>query len=151
MKKLKFKSEIIKFCGLMLIALGVSCKTYTIPVDSFREQMKNTNSENKKDVEINNPLTFGKIKYSANDIDRLVVFDKTGQEMYLSNSPSIEMRVTHKNGKKYILYFDTVILENNILKGGRSRFAQGLKREIPMDSIVKIEVQDGGKKFNYQN
>lgn len=151
MKKLSFKKTIINFCGLLLISLGVSCKTYTISVDSFREQMKKTNSGSIKDVEINNPLTFGTIKYLANDIDRLIVFDKSGQEIYLNNSPSIEMRVTHKNGKKYILYFDTVILENNILKGGRSRFAQGLKREIPMDSIIKIDIQDSGKKFNYQD
>jgi hypothetical protein len=150
MKKLSFKKIIINFCGLLLIFLGVSCKTYTIPVESFREQMKNTNFGNTKDVEINNPLSFRTIKYSANDIDRLIVFDKSGQEIYLNNSPSIEMRVTHKNGKKYILYFDTVILENDTLKGGRSRLAQGLKREIAMDSIIKIDVQDGGKKFNYQ-
>jgi hypothetical protein len=61
------------------------------------------------------------------------------------------MRVTHSNGKKYHFYFDTVVLENDTLKGGRSRFVQGLTRAIPLDSIVKIEVQDGGKKFDYQN
>ncbi|WP_123812049.1 hypothetical protein [Mangrovimonas sp. DI 80] len=104
-----------------------------------------------KNVMINNPLTYGNIKYSANNIDRLIVFDKEGNQLYLENSPSIEMRVTHRNGKKYIVYFDTVILENDTLKGGRSRFIQGLTRQIPMDSIVKIEVQDGGKKFNYKS
>ncbi|MFV8839536.1 hypothetical protein [Salinimicrobium soli] len=103
------------------------------------------------EVEINNPLFYRNIKYSSNNINRLIVLDKNGDKMYLENSPSIEMRITHRNGKKYILYFDTVILENDTLKGGRSRFAQSLTREIPMDSIVKIEVQDGGKKFNYQN
>ncbi len=61
------------------------------------------------------------------------------------------MRVTHVNGKKYHFYFDTVILENDTLKGGRSRFAKVLDRQIPMDSIAKIEVQDGGKKFDYKN
>ena len=113
--------------------------------------MKKTNSANTKDVEINNPLMFGKIKYSSNNIDRIIVLDKSGLEMYLNNSPSLEMRVTHKNGKKFIIYFDTAIIENNILKGGRSRFIQGLNREISMDSIIKIEIQDGGKKFDYQN
>jgi len=35
------------------------------------------------------------------------------------------------------------------LIGGRSRFATSLIRKIPMDSVVKIEVQDGGKKIEY--
>ncbi|MGY0406920.1 MAG: hypothetical protein ACWIPJ_00980 [Polaribacter sp.] len=113
--------------------------------------MINAKARNMKDVEINNPLNFGNIKYFSNNIDRLIVLDKNGNKIVLDNSPSIEIRVTQHNGKKYILYFDTVILENDTLKGKRSRFAKGLRREIPMDSIVKIEVQNGRKKFNYQN
>ena len=145
------KKAISKLIGLSILFLIISCKTYTIPPDSFREQMIEAKSGNMKEVEINNPLFYRNIKYSSNNINRLIVLDKHGNKMYLDNSPSIEMRVTHRNGKKYILYFDTVILENDTLKGGRSRFAQSLTREIPMDSILKIEVQDGGKKFNYQN
>ena len=102
------------------------------------------------EVEINNPLFYRNIKYTSNNIDRLIVTDKNGNKIYLNNSPSIEMRVTHRNGKKYHFYFDTIILENDTLKGGRSRFAQNLTRAIPMDSILKIEIQNGGKNFNYQ-
>ena len=145
------KGNISKYIGLIIVLLTLSCKSYTIPIDSFKEQMKNTNSSNMKDVTVNNPLTFRSIKYSANNIERVIVLDKNGNETYLNNSGSIEMRVTHKNGKKYHMYFDTVILENDTLKGGRSRFIQSLERQIPMDSIDKIEIQDGGKKFNYQN
>ncbi|WP_243472767.1 hypothetical protein [Winogradskyella sp. MH6] len=145
------KRNISRIIGVGIIMLTLSCKTYTIPVESFKEQMKNTNSSNMKDVTVNNPLTYGSISYSANNIDRIIVVDKNGNSSYLNNSGSIEMRVTHKNGKKYHMYFDTVILENDTLKGGRSRFVQSLERQIPIDSIVKIEIQDGGKKFNYQN
>lgn len=145
------KKTASKLIGISLLLLIISCKTYTIPTDSFREQMTTAKSENMKDVEISNPLFYRNIKYYSNNIDRLVVLDKNGNTMSLDNSPSIEMKVTHRNGKKYILYFDTVILENDTLNGRRSRFAQGLTIEIPMDSIVKIEVQDGGKKFNYKN
>ena len=139
-----------KLTGIALFFIILSCKTYTIPVDSFKEQMIKAKPRNMKEVEVNNPLFLGNIKYSSNNINRLIVLDKDGNKMYLDNSPAIEMRVTHSNGKKYTLYFDTVTLENDTLKGGRSRFMQGLKREIPLDSIVKIEVQDGGKNFNYQ-
>lgn len=141
----------MKFVGIGALILMLSCKSYTIPTESFREQMRNTKTSTMKDVKVNNPLTFGDISYAANNINRIIVEDKNGNETYLNNSGSIEMRVTHKNGKKYIMYFDTVILENDTLKGGRSRFIQSLQRQIPMDSIAKIEVQDGGKKFNYQN
>ena len=140
-----------RFIGLGILLLIFSCTTYTIPVNSFREQMIKVKSGNMKEVEINNPLTYHNIKYSSNNIERLIVVDKDGNKTYLDNSPSIEMRVTLRSGKRHILYFDTVILENDTLKGGRSRFVQGLTRQFPMDSIIKIEVQDGGKKFSYQN
>jgi hypothetical protein len=131
--------------------MTISCKTYTIPLESFKDQMKNANSSNMKEVTVNNPLTFGEISYAANNISRIIVEDKDGNKTYLNNSGSIEMRVTLKNGKKLHMYFDTVIIENDTLKAGRSRFIQKLKRDIPMDSIVKIEVQDGRKKFKYKN
>jgi len=108
-------------------------------------------TENLKEVEINNPLFYYNIQYSSNDIESLIVIDKNGNEIILENSPSIEMKVTHRNGKNYYFYFDTVILENDTLIGGRSRFAQNLIRKIPMDSILRIEIQEGGKKFEYQD
>ena len=139
-----------KIVGKLSVLLLVSCTTYTIPVNSFKEQMMKVDQETLKEVEINNPLTYRNIQYTSNAIERIIVVDKDGKRTYLDNSPSIEMRVTHNNGKKYHFYFDTVILENDSLKGSRSRFVQNLSRAIPIDSIVKIEVQDGGKKFSYQ-
>lgn len=139
---------------ISMLFMMASCKTYTIPVDSFRKQMIAASSENMKESEINTPLignNWRNIKYYSNNVEGLFVVDKKGEELYLRNSPSIEMRVTHINGKRYYFYFDTVILENNVLMGSRSRFISGLTRNIPLDSIVKIEVQDGGKKFAYQN
>ena len=135
--------------GLLLIV--VSCKTYTISTESFKNQFAKTENIEKKEVEINNPLLYGNLKYVANNIKTLNIIDKNGKELTVPNSPSLEMRVTHKNGKKYHFYFDTVILENDTLKGSRSRFMPHLTRNIPFDSIVKIEVQEGGKDFKYQN
>lgn len=137
--------------GFTILGLLFSCKTYIIPVDSFRKQMESTKSTTMKEVEINNPLNYGSILYDANQIESLLVIDKSGNTTILKNSPSIEMRVTQKNGKKCYFYFDTAYLENDTLKAGRSRFMQSLKHQIPLDSIAKIEVQDGKKNFNYQN
>ena len=144
----KLKMVIIGF-GILL--LTYSCKTYTITTESFSNQMIHAKTENLIEVEINNPLTHMNVKYQSNHIESLIVTDKKGNKVTLYNSPSIEMRVTHRNGKKYHFYFDTVILENNFLKGGRSRFLKNLTRQIPFDSIVKIEIQKGHKKFKYQN
>jgi len=143
-----YRSKII---GIGLLLIISSCTTYTIPIESFRKQMITATSDNVSEAGINNPLFYKNIKYLSNNIDKLIVTDKNGNKTYLHNSPSIEMRITHSNGKKYLFYFDTIILENNTLKGRRSRFAKNFTRAIPIDSILKIEIQNGGKSFKYQN
>ena len=145
----KMKTKLIALMGIL--SLLFSCKTYTIPVDSFREQMTKSGSDQLRDVEINNPVnTIKNIKYKANSIKTITVIDKKGEKVKIENSPKLEMRITRKNGKKYILLFDTVIVENDTLKGARSRIIQNLTREIPLSDIEKIEIQDSGKVYKYQ-
>ena len=148
--KLKLKKQTSKTIMMGMILLFFSCKTYTISVDSFREQMINAKKEDMKEVKIINPLSYTNIKYASNNIERIKALDKSGKDVYLDNSPSIELRITRRDNKKYFLYFDTVILENDTLKGGESRFIQGLTNQIPMDDIFKIEIQDGKKDFKYK-
>lgn len=145
----KMKSKLIITIGIL--SLLFSCKTYTISVDSFREQMTVTDSEKLREVEINNPInTIKNIKYEANSIKFITVIDKKGNKIKLENSPKLEMRITRKSGKKYILLFDTLIVENDTLKGAKSRLMQNLRREIPFSDIEKIEIQDSGKVYKYQ-
>lgn len=139
------------FTIIAVLALIFSCKTYTVPVDSFREQMSISSSEKLRDAEINNPInTIRNIKYEANNIKLITVIDKKGNQVELKNSPKLEMRVTKKNKKKYILLFDTVIVVNDTLKGARSRLLKNLTREISLKEIEKIEIQDSGKVYKYQ-
>lgn len=144
------KTKLITLLGILTLLF--SCKTYTIPVDSFREQMTVPGSEKLREVEINNPAlyTYKNIKYEANSLKSIVVMDKKGNKVKLDNSPKLEMRITRKNGKKNILLFDTVIVENDTLKGARSRLMQNLRREIPLTDIEIIEIQDSGKVYKYQ-
>lgn len=141
-----------KFITIMgILSLLFSCKTYTIPVDSFRQQMTESGSEKLQKVEINNPInTIRNIKYEANSIKFITVIDKNGNKVKLENSPKLEMRITKKSGKRNILLFDTVIVENDTLKGARSRLMQNLRREISLNDIEKIEIQDSGKVYKYQ-
>uniref|UniRef100_UPI0040490737 hypothetical protein n=1 Tax=Flavobacterium sp. TaxID=239 RepID=UPI0040490737 len=144
----KLKSKIITI-GIFFML--ISCTTYTIPIDSFRSQMVDANSKTMKSVRAVNPFQYANTTYLSNNIEKLTVWDNKGIKTYLKNSPRLEMRVTHRNGKKFNFYFDTVILENDSIKGHRSRFFKKLTRSIPMDSIRKIEIQDGGKNYSYKN
>ena len=142
---MKYKMLIIS--GLVLTL--ISCKTYTISPDSLKSQLTRADNKEKK-VKVNNPLLFGNLEYLANDIEKLDVIDKKGNQLSILNCPRLEMRITHNNGERYVVYFDTAILKNDTLKASRSRFIPNLRRSIPFDSIVKIEIQDGGKNFNYK-
>ena len=135
---------------LALVVLMISCKTYTVTPENFKKQIIDSNSNNLKDVKVNNPIfKFSSIEYKANSLKYLNVYDKNGTLSFMQNSPSVEMRVTLKNGNRKIFYLDTVTLENDTLKGEKSRIL-GLKDKVPFNEIVKIEVQDGGKNYQYK-
>lgn len=133
-----------------ILFLMISCTTYTIPPESFKNQFTKTDNSQIKEVKANNPLLYKDFKYSSNDIEYLIVYDKNGKETKISNSALLEMRVTLLNGKRKYFYFDTIVLENDTLKGGKSRFITGLTNSIPFEQIVKIEVQEGGKNYYYK-
>lgn len=141
----------LKIFSVGMLFLMVSCTTYTILPESFKDQFTKNDKSKMKEVVVNNPLLHKDFKYSSNDIEYLIVCDKKGKETKIRNSASLEMRVTLLNGKRKYFYFDTVVLENDTLKGGKSRFMPGLNNSLPFDQIVKIEVQEGGKNYYYKN
>lgn len=139
-----------KLSLLVLVVLMISCKTYTISPENFKKQIIDSTANSLKDVKVNNPISpFSKIEYKANSLKYLNVYDNNGSLSFMQNSPSVEIRVTLRNGKRKIFYLDTVTLENDTLIGEKSRIL-GLKNKVPYNEIVKIEVQDGGKKYQYE-
>ena len=145
-----------KLIFLPIVFLSIiSCKTYTIAPMSFKQQFIGVDSTSLKPTNMNSAFPYAvngvNISYNSNQIKTIYVVDKNGVTKTIENSPAIEMRITLKNNKKYHFYFDTVILQNDTLIGGRSRFMPKLVRKIPFNSILKIEVQDGGKKMEYTN
>ncbi len=127
--------------------LVVSCKTYTISKESLKKQLQETVGQ--KEVEINNPLHFGNLKYQANNLDIIEVMDKKGATHRLINKPSLEIRITTHEKKNYTMYLDTLIFEKDTIKGSRSRFSPNVSYTIPYERIQSIVIQDGGKKFAY--
>ena len=125
-----------------------SCKTYYIPLDSFKKQFANIDTSKYKEVTIRGPIG-DKVKYKTAPIDFIKCVDKKGNDVELKNSPSLEIRFTDNNNKKTIFYFDLISVEETFVSGVQSRFITSIRKTIPLNTIKTIEIQDGKKKFSY--
>ena len=124
-----------------------SCKTYYIPLDSFKEQIKDIDSVVLRTVYTRGPMG-DVVEYKTYPIDNIKCVDKDNNPAELKNSPSIEIRFTEKNNKRTIFYFDQIYVQDSMIIGDGSRFMQ-YQKSIPIDSLKLIEVQDGKKNFKY--
>jgi hypothetical protein len=141
MKHCKLIRVVIIFMFLGLI----SCKTYYIPVASFKEQFKGIDSTKLKIVSTRGPV--GDIaEYPANPIDYIKCVDKNNNPFELKNGPSIEIRFTTKNNKRTIFYFDRIFIKDTLIIGEMSRFLR-FRKSISINNVKLIEVQDGHKNF----
>lgn len=138
-----FKSSLIVF-----LAFLTSCTTYQIPIESFETQLKDATFKNMRTVNTQYPtgMTYQNL---ANQLDSIICVAKDGNIKKIQNKPSIEIRITDKKNKKTIFYFDTVYLSDSLVVGEQSRFVSAPK-SIPLKDIIKIEIQDGHKKFSYK-
>ena len=144
----RIKAELLKSGQIILIIMGLAgCKSYLIPVDSFKAQFNGIDSTKMQIVNTRGPA--GDIaSYPANPIDYIQCIDRKNNPFQLKNSPSIEIRVTDDTKKRTVFYFDTVYLQDSTISGDRSRFFE-YRKEIPIGNIRLIEVQDGHKNFKY--
>jgi hypothetical protein len=130
---------------LSLILILTSCKTYYIPIESFKAQFNRITPATMKETATQGPLG-GLYVYPANQIKYIECVDKNGVAFLLQNSPSIEIRFTDKRNKKTVFYFDGIYLADSLIIGDRSRFI-GAQKAISINNIKLIEVQDGHKNF----
>jgi len=139
--------SLIKLCFFLLVFAFYGCKTYYIPIDSFKAQFSGIDSSKLRTVYTRGPA--GDIaEYLANPIDYIKCVDKNNIPFELKNSPSIEVRFTEKNNKRTIFYFDRIYLQDTLIFGHQSRFI-GLNKSISINNLWMIEVQDGHKNFKY--
>jgi len=135
------------FC-ITIICL-TSCTTYFIPVDSFKEQLVGLAPT--KEVTTRGP-GGDKVKYMTYPITSIKCIDKSGSAYNLIISPAIEIRITYgDNNKRTNFYFDLIRINDTLVTGGQSRFIPSIKKTISLNSITKIEIQDGHKNFRYVN
>ena len=134
--------------ALFLSLIGLfSCKTYYIPVESFKTQFKGIDSTKLKIVHTRGPMG-DVVDYYANPISFIKCVDKDNNPFELMNSPSIEIRFTENNNKRTIYYFDRIYLRDTMIIGDMSRFIN-YRKAISINNVKLIEVQDGHKNFQY--
>src|SRR5450755_1379097 len=110
-----------------------SCKTYYIPVDSFKEQFAGL--EPTKEVITRGP-GGDKVTYMTYPINSIKCVDKNGTAYNLIASPSLEIRFTYGDkNKRTIFYFDLIRINDTLLAGGQSRFIPSIKKTISLNSI----------------
>ena len=143
----------IKKASLIIILTCIfltSCTTYYISIVSLRQQFIGIDSTRLKNVTVQGPSLFTTYHYKANPIATIKCVDINNNPIQLTNSPSIETRITYGyKHKRVIFYFDRIYVNNDEVVGVQSRFMDFIRKSIPLDSITKIEVQDGHKKFSY--
>lgn len=124
-----------------------ACKTYLIPVQSFKEQFNGIDSAKLRLVKTRGPAG-DVVEYLANPVDYIKCVDKSDMPYELKISPSIEVRFTEKNNKRTIFYFDRVFMQDTLIIGEMSRFVR-FRKGISINNVKLIEVQDGHKNFRY--
>ena len=148
---LRFRIDMrIKYSVLfaIILQLATSCTTYYLTSDSLKAQFSGIDSTKLIPVTVRGP--FGdQYKYLANPIHIIDCVDKSGNPTQLTNSPSVEIRVTETNGKRTIFYFDRVFVTDSTLYGVQSRFVSSIQKSIELRNVRKIEIQDGKKNFDY--
>lgn len=142
----------IKFI-LYTVVIGLmfsisSCKTYYIPVDSFKQQFAVWDTSKFKQVKTQGPMG-DVITYKTYPIDVIKCKDKDGNQVALTNSPALEIRFTDINNKRTTFYFDRIFVKGDSVQGGQSRIITSLIKTIPLKTVKLIEIQNGGKKFKY--
>ena len=144
----KMKKITLNGLTVGLVVLFSSCKTYYIPVDSFKQQFKGLDSSKLKEVTTRGPVG-DKVKYLAYPIAFIKCVDKNGNAFELKNSPSIEIRFTYNSNRRTIFYFDLLRVTDSTITGGLSRIIGTYRKTIPLSTVTKIEVQDGRKNYKY--
>ncbi len=138
---------VLSLCLVGWLVYKVFFRTsYTIPVAAFRQQF--VGEHTMKEVTTLAP-NGRKAKYETYAIDFIDCIDKKGNPFKLKNGPSLEIRFTDQNRKQTVFYFYMIRVDDVSVSSGQSRIMPNLRKSIPLNSIDKIEIQDGGKRFKY--
>lgn len=100
-----------------------------------------------KEVAVQGPLGE-RTTYKTFKQDSVDCINKKGQWVRLEKIPSLEIRFTDVKNKKTVFYFDRIFVTDSSVSGTYSRIL-GLRKIIPLNTVKKIEIQDGHKNYRY--
>lgn len=136
----------IKIAIPAVVLLTTGCTTnYYLTPDEFINQVAENQykTENPTGFYVVSPLAslFFNQKYDANNVRKVLCRDKAGKLLYLFPDRNTQLEITSKSTNDIVkMYFDTVFFEGSKLVGLRSRLVPGMRREIALTDIEKIEI-----------
>lgn len=142
-----YKRSLPVWLLVAVMLLSVSCQTYHIPVESFREQFARDDHDTMRDVRIRNPV--GRVFVCrCNSFTTIEALDGHGASVRLPNKPSLEIRFTDTAGGRTTFYFSTLHLDGRYVTGYRS-WILGFPKTVDLGSVREITLQDGKKRFGF--
>jgi len=125
-----------KLLFITLLIIATSCSTYTVTKESLLQQLDNSQSISKT----KNLASLG-TNYYSNHLSQIKCVDKNGNEKNVYPDKNTSFSITNAiTGKSISLYFDTVYIENDSLKGLKSRIIGG-KKSIALKDVSSIAVK----------
>jgi hypothetical protein len=137
--------QLVSLC--LVSTLLSSCSTYLIPVESFKNQFAGMKETDMKEVMVQGPLGE-RTTYKTFPQDSVDCTNKKGQRVRLEKIPSLEIRFTDVHNRKTVYYFDRIFVTDTTVIGTYSRIL-GLQKAIPLETIKKVELQNGSKNYRY--
>jgi len=146
----KSRKIVYNFLVSLFIFLCVcSCATYQIPLESLKLQFAGIDSSKLVNI-IAADRRGDEYSFLINPIKILKCIDNDNNPMIIRTNPKLMMIVTDKNNNKTKLGFDRVFVSSAYLYG-QSLFLPEIIKVIPLEDIVKIQIQDDRRKFEYGN
>ena len=100
---------------LLLLTAGsaiLSCKSYYIPVESFKKQFAGMDKAVRRDLVLRG-LMNERLVYKVYPIDSIYCVDRKGRPVVLANSPSWNIEITDNHKRKAMLPFYRLIFQKN--------------------------------------
>ena len=131
--------------GLLFLS---SCKTYLIPIESFKEQFSRVDTTDQAYITLD--IMFRNPHYT-NTLQTIKCIDKKGNPTILANTPSVEIKFIHPGFKRNrtVCSFNRISLEDCCVVGVKSRDFPISLVTIPLESITKIAIMDGQRSFHW--
>jgi hypothetical protein len=151
----------MRFISFLILLLAVtSCKTYYMTPTSLKEQLQNIDPAKAREVydvlrlpmpmppvpgtntsaQVSVPLVTGTHMY--NGLTELTCQDNTGATWRVSVNYMSQARITEKNGRHKIVYFNTMFLRDSLLYASKSHMIHAaINPPFSINNITKVELQ----------